>query len=163
MFSKLFWDHDLKQCFIFRFPNVVGAPATHGVLYDFILKLQKTPDTLKVLGDGSQMKSYLYVDKLIEGMLLVINQTGQYRDLSIVNIGPSDQGVTVKFIAESVVNSINPGAHIIYGRGNKGWKGDVPKFSYHIEKIQGYGWENVDSSKETILKAIEEIKKQLQV
>ena len=56
----------LKQAFIFRFPNVIGVPATHGVILDFVRKLKKTPNKLEVLGDGTQMKSYLHVEDLID-------------------------------------------------------------------------------------------------
>ena len=52
------WLDDLR---IFRFPNVVGTPATHGVILDFIEKLKNSPNSLSVLGNGSQEKSYLHV------------------------------------------------------------------------------------------------------
>jgi len=31
----------LKKIFIFRFPNVVGSPSTHGIIHDLLLKLRK--------------------------------------------------------------------------------------------------------------------------
>ena len=37
---------------IFRFPNVVGTPATHGVINDFFIKLSKNKNVLEVLGMG---------------------------------------------------------------------------------------------------------------
>ena len=46
---------------IFRLPNIVGTPATHGVILDFIKKLVKNPKKLNVLGNGEQQKSYLHV------------------------------------------------------------------------------------------------------
>ena len=56
----------LKKLIIFRFPNVVGSPATHGVIMDLITKLQTSPNLLKVLGNGTQAKSYLHVDDLVQ-------------------------------------------------------------------------------------------------
>ena len=47
----------LGRALLFRFPNVVGLPATHGVILDFIRRLRSDPDHLDVLGDGSQRKS----------------------------------------------------------------------------------------------------------
>ena len=44
---------------------------THGVIYDFIHKLQKNPNVLTVLGDGEQIKPYLYVKDLIGGILFI--------------------------------------------------------------------------------------------
>ena len=45
---------------IIRFPNVVGPPLTHGVIYDFCKKILNQK-YLKVLGNGSQKKPYVYV------------------------------------------------------------------------------------------------------
>ena len=59
------------QTWIARFPNVVGERFTHGVIYDFIHKLQKNPNVLTVLGDGEQIKPYLYVKDLIGGILFI--------------------------------------------------------------------------------------------
>ena len=44
------------NCIISRFPNVVGTPATHGVIIDLIKKLKKNKTTLNVLGNGQQNK-----------------------------------------------------------------------------------------------------------
>ena len=54
------------KAWITRFPNVVGERATHGAIYDFINKLKRTPNELEVLGDGTQIKPYLYVKDLVE-------------------------------------------------------------------------------------------------
>ena len=59
----------LEKLRIFRLPNVVGTPATHGVILDFIKKLVKNPKKLNVLGNGEQQKSYLHVNDLVEGMI----------------------------------------------------------------------------------------------
>ena len=36
---------------VFRFPNVIGPRLTHGVIFDFIRKLQKNPAHLQILGN----------------------------------------------------------------------------------------------------------------
>jgi UDP-glucose 4-epimerase len=148
----------LKRVNIFRFPNVVGVPATHGVILDFVRKLIATPNQLRVLGDGTQQKSYLHVSDLIDAMLLVAKQPGN--GVLPINIGPLDEGVTVRFIAESVTAKLNQNATIVYGQGNKGWVGDVPRFVYSTDKLQSFGWKpRLDSSK-AVLRAISEIKDQ---
>src|ERR1039457_3937239 len=50
----------------FRFANVVGPRQTHGVGYDFIRRLLADPHRLRILGDGSQSKSYIHVDGVLE-------------------------------------------------------------------------------------------------
>jgi UDP-glucose 4-epimerase len=146
----------LKKANVFRFPNVVGSPATHGVLLDFINKLKTNPSRLDVLGDGTQQKAYLHVSDLVDAMLYIRQAEHLYK-IYPINIGPIDDGVTVRFIANSVVERVSPSAVIHWGVGNKGWVGDVPKFNYSTAKLQVLGWKPVLGSKAAVLRAIEEI------
>lgn len=148
----------LERALIFRFPNVVGVPATHGVILDFVRKLKATPDNLEVLGDGSQRKSYLHGDDLLDAMLH-IREHAPGR-LGYFNIGPDDEGVTVRYIAETVVARVSPEAGIRYGQGNKGWVGDVPKFTYSTAKLAALGWRPGMGSAATIRKAVEQVAQQ---
>jgi len=149
----------LSRANIFRFPNVVGIPATHGVILDFINKLKINKEELTVLGNGTQKKAYLHVSDLVSAMQLVTTKESLQKTI-LVNIGPVDDGVTVKWIAEKVIERINPKARIIYGEGAKGWLGDVPKFNYSTDRLKSFGWSPRLSSSESILKAIDEIVKQ---
>jgi UDP-glucose 4-epimerase len=146
----------LRRACLFRFPNVVGVPATHGVILDFINKLIATPQELQVLGNGTQQKAYLHVSDLISAMLTVRSNRAGGR-VEAVNIGPVDEGVSVRWIAEQVVARVQPGARISLGQGNKGWVGDVPKFNYSTAKLQGYGWKPELGSAQAIQRAIHEI------
>ena len=150
----------LERANIFRFPNVVGVPATHGVILDFMNKLILNKNELQVLGNGTQQKAYLHVSDLIDAMLLISNRQINEK-VEIINIGPFDKGVTVKWIAEKVVLKVNPSAKIIYGDGNKGWVGDVPKFNYSTEKLKSFGWSPNLDSEEAVKRAIDEIVLQL--
>lgn len=145
----------LEKAYIFRFPNVIGIPATHGVILDFVRKLKATPHNLDVLGDGTQQKSYLHVDDLIEAMLFIHNQS--LEKLNLFNIGPDDEGVMVRFIAEQVLNAVAPGASISYGYGNKGWVGDVPQFIYSVEKLHNLGWKPTLGSSQAVALAVKQI------
>ena len=150
----------LERVNLFRFPNVVGVPATHGVILDFVNKLTMTPSQLDVLGDGTQQKSYLHVSDLVLAMLRIRAQPSASK-VCVVNIGPIDKGVTVKWIAEQVVKRVSPDAHIKFGVGNKGWVGDVPKFTYSTTKLQSYGWKPELDSADAVKRAINEIAIQL--
>lgn len=149
----------LVRANLFRFPNVVGIPATHGVILDFINKLAATPDRLDVLGDGSQQKAYLHVSDLVAAMLLVRDRASTHK-VEVINIGPTDAGVTVRWISEQVVARVRPGAQIGYGSGNKGWVGDVPRFKYLTDRMQAYGWAPTMGSPEAVARAIDEIARQ---
>jgi UDP-glucose 4-epimerase len=152
--TESFVDH----AYVFRFPNVVGFPATHGIILDLIQKLMKNSEELLVLGDGTQQKAYLHVQELVEAMLFIRNQAN--KKMNYYNIGANDDGVSVRFIAEKVVQLFTPSAKIVFGEGNKGWVGDVPRFKYNIDKVKALGWMPRLSSSEAILKAITEIIKQ---
>lgn len=146
----------LSHASLFRFPNVVGIPATHGVILDFVRKLTADPSVLYVLGDGSQRKAYLHVSDLVDAMLHIARSDTSEKSYPI-NIGPMDEGVFVRWIAEQVVSRVAPGARIDFGKGNKGWVGDVPKFSYSVKKLIDLGWNPSMGSEESILRAIDEI------
>ena len=145
----------LKKAFIFRFPNVVGHPPTHGIIYDFIKKLKKTPYKLNVLGNGSQRKIYMHVEDLINSMIFIFKNSKD--NLSLFNIGPEDSGVTVNFISREVTKYFKRDIKIIYEKKIKGWAGDVPKFKYSTQKIKKLGLSIKKTSKIAIKQAIEDL------
>lgn len=139
---------------VFRFPNVIGIPATHGVILDFIRKLISSPDQLEVLGNGTQQKSYLHADDLVRAMLHIADRGEPF---AVYNVGPTDDGVTVRFIAETVRDAFRPLAQIKFGEGIRGWVGDVPKFCYSVDKLIATGWRPNLGSRDAVLKAVAEI------
>ena len=147
----------VRRVSVFRFPNVIGVPATHGVILDFIRKLKATPDQLQVLGDGSQQKAYLHISDLIAAMLQIADRGESF---AVYNIGPTDEGVTVRFIAEAVRDAFEPEASILYGEGNRGWIGDVPRFRYSVQRLLDTGWRPALDSRSALALAINEIVEQ---
>lgn len=145
----------LTRANVFRFPNVVGTPATHGVMYDFCSKLKANPDRLDVLGDGSQKKAYLHVEDLIEAMLHIVSLRGEA--FQVFNIGPEDNGVTVGFIAETIRDIVNEQAKIIFGTESRGWVGDVPRFRYATDRLRATGWRPRLTSEQAVRRAAAEI------
>ena len=117
---------------IFRFPNVIGTPLTHGVIHDFYNQLIGQPRSLNVLGNGYQQKPFLHVDDLIKVMLL-------YRAVDpkadVLNIGPVDDGIQIRELAERMRDFFSPETEIIYGKTTGGWIGDVPRYSLNVEKL----------------------------
>lgn len=144
----------VERVSVFRFPNVIGIPATHGVILDFVRKLNTTPHQLDVLGNGTQQKSYLHVSDLVAGMLHIADRNEAF---AVYNIGPTDEGVTVRFIAETVRDAYRPQAEIRFGEGNRGWIGDVPKFRYSVQRLIDTGWRPALGSTEAVIRAVEEI------
>lgn len=142
------------KAWIVRFPNVVGERATHGVIFDFINKLKKNPQELEVLGDGEQIKPYLYVKDLIGAILFVFENTND--KLNFYNIGVETR-TKVKDIAKMVIDEMALSAQIKYTGGDRGWIGDVPEFNYNLDKIHALGWKAQISSDEAVRKSIKYI------
>ena len=142
------------KAWIVRFPNVVGERATHGVIFDFIKKLNKNNSELEVLGDGEQFKPYLYVKDLVEAILFVWNNSSE--NLNIYNLGVNSR-TKVKDIAALVIEEMKLDASIKYTGGNRGWIGDVPEFNYDLTKINTLGWKAATTSNEAVRKAIQYI------
>lgn len=144
----------LPRADVFRFPNVIGVPATHGVILDFMRKLKDDPSVLPVLGDGTQQKAYLHVDDLVDAMLRIADMDGRYL---VFNIGPADAGVTVRSIAEAVRDRVAPKAELAFGEGDRGWVGDIPRFRYSVARLAATGWGPRLSSEEAVRRAVDEI------
>jgi UDP-glucose 4-epimerase len=144
----------LERALIFRFPNVVGTPATHGVILDFIRKLRASPGRLEVLGNGTQQKAYLHVEELVEALLFIEERDAG--NICLYNIGPEDAGCRVSEIAEAVVARVAPYAEIVYGTEDRGWVGDVPKFRYCVDKLAKLGRRPRLSSLEAVRRAVDE-------
>ena len=142
------------KCWITRFPNVVGERATHGAIFDFINKLRKNHNELEVLGDGTQIKPYLYVKDLVEGILFVWKNTNE--QVNFFNLGVESR-TTVKEMAEMVIEEMKLDAKIKYTGGDRGWVGDVPQFSYKLDKVYKLGWKAKITSNEAIRKSIQYI------
>ena len=142
------------KCWITRFPNVVGERATHGAIFDFINKLRKNHNELEVLGDGTQIKPYLYVKDLVEGILFVWKNTNE--QVNFFNLGVESR-TTVKEMAEMVIEEMKLDAKIKYTGGDRGWVGDVPQFSYKLDKVHKLGWKAKITSNEAIRKSIQYI------
>lgn len=142
------------KAWITRFPNVVGERATHGAIYDFINKLRKNPKELEVLGNGKQCKPYLYVKDLVDAILLVWKNTNER--INFFNLGVESR-TTVTRMAEMVIEEMKLDASIRYTGGDKGWVGDVPQFSYSLDKIHNLGWNANYTSDDAVRKSIQYI------
>jgi len=138
---------------VFRFANVVGAKQTHGVTYDFVRRLLVSPTELRILGDGSQSKSYIHVSDVISAMLTVTDRG--WTGFEVYNAGTGDY-VTVTEIANLVAERMRlTDVHYEYAGGSRGWKGDVPVVRFRSEKLESLGWRCRYSSTEALVDSID--------
>lgn len=140
---------------IFRFPNVIGPRLTHGAVFDFIRKLRKNPTELEILGNGTQCKPYIYVLDLVEAIMKLTQSFKQGE--SLYNISVTSPGTTVTHIADIVVEELGlKNVKFSYTGGDRGWKGDVPRFSYDISKMLSTGWMPKHTSDEAVRQTVKD-------
>jgi UDP-glucose 4-epimerase len=138
----------------FRFANVVGPRQTHGVGYDFVRRLKADPTRLRILGDGTQRKSYIHVEDVLAAIRLADERaTGNYAMFNVA----TDDYITVAEIADLAVNvsGLTPGqTKYEFTGGDRGWKGDVPVVRFDCSKIKALGWKARRSSAEAVTDAM---------
>lgn len=138
---------------VFRFANVVGPHQTHGVAYDFVLRLLRDPTQLTILGDGNQSKAYVHVEDVIHAMRYIADQG--WSGFDYFNVATPDY-VTVREIADMVVAALGLGnVSYVFTGGDRGWKGDVPVVRFNTEKIRARGWSNSRTSVEALRHSID--------
>jgi len=141
------------KAWAFRFANIIGSRSGHGVITDFIKKLEQNPKELEILGDGKQTKSYLEVHECVSAMLFAV---GHARDtVNTFNIG-SEDWIDVKSIAEIVTEEMHlSGTKFRFTGGERGWVGDVPRMQLSVEKIKALRWKPQMGSRESVRIAVQ--------
>lgn len=149
----------------FRFANIVGPRQTHGVGYDFLRRLKKDTTQLRVLGDGSQTKSYIHVDDALRAVLNIEERMDAIGGYDVFNVATDDQ-ISVTQIAEmaACVMGLNPAAvKLNYTGGDRGWKGDVPVVRFDCSKLKARGWQAQHGSKDAMWLALSAMREELPI
>ncbi|MEZ3145055.1 NAD-dependent epimerase/dehydratase family protein [Halobaculum sp. MBLA0143] len=142
------------QSWVFRFANIVGPRQRGNVIPDFVQKLQEDPETLTILGDGRQEKSYLYVEDCVDAMVHVVENAD--RSLNTYNLGTRTT-TSVDRIADIVSQELGVDPEYEYTGGDRGWTGDVPRMRLSVEKLAALGWDAPGTSDDAVRRAAREI------
>jgi len=130
------------ECYIFRFVSILGERYTHGHIFDFYKQLIEHPTWLKILGDGSQRKSYLYVQDCVDA-ILGVTRAGTAKNAphhtQIYNLGTTEY-VQVNDSVGYICAALGLKPELQYTGGNRGWIGDNPFILLDTKKIQATGW-----------------------
>ena len=127
---------------IFRFVSILGERYSHGHIYDFDKQLAEHPEWLRVLGDGTQRKSYLYVQDCIDAILHVVRlgaPAGGLPHTRIYNLGTSEY-VQVRDSVRIISDALGLKPELRFTGGDRGWIGDNPFIFLDTKKIQSTGW-----------------------
>jgi len=124
---------------VFRFGNVVGPRQTHGVGFDFLRQLINNPNKLRILGDGTQSKSYIHVRDIIEAVLLAAQRSTER--FAVFNVATDYITVTeIAHLAAECAGLDSRDVQFEYTGGTRGWKGDVPIVRLNTDRIRKLGW-----------------------
>lgn len=147
------------QGVIFRLANVVGPSNNHGVIFDFFRKLtQSDGKYLEILGDGTQNKSYLYIDDCIEAL----TNYGLHQfdsGLEIFNVGSDDQ-IDTNSIARIIIDELGLQTEIRYASqqsDGRGWIGDIKNMLLSTDRLKKLGWRINYSSKDSVSLTVKKI------
>ncbi|XVH33368.1 NAD-dependent epimerase/dehydratase family protein (plasmid) [Haloferacaceae archaeon DSL9] len=142
----------------FRFANIVGPRLRGAVVSDFIEKLHDTPETLTILGDGRQEKSYMHIEDCLDAMCCVIERADG--PLNTYNLGTRTT-TAVSRIASIVSDEMGLDPEYEYTGGDRGWTGDVPKMRLSIEKLSELGWSPKMHSDAAVRRAASELRREI--
>jgi UDP-glucose 4-epimerase len=140
------------QGYIFRFVSILGERYSHGHLFDFYKSLKVNPEELRVLGDGHQRKSYLYVQDCLDAMLLAIEKAPG--KVNIFNLG-TDEYCEVNESITWITEHLGLMPKLTYTGGKRGWVGDSPFIFLDCCKIRSLGWVPQLSIRKGVIRTLE--------
>jgi UDP-glucose 4-epimerase len=140
------------RSWIFRFVSILGERYTHGHVFDFYKQLRTDPSQLRVLGNGKQRKSYLYVHDCIDAIFVAMNESAER--VGIFNLGVDSfcqVNDSIGWISETL--GVEP--KLSYSGGERGWIGDNPYIFLETSRIRALGWKPKLSIREGVVKTVE--------
>lgn len=140
------------QGYIFRFVSILGERYSHGHVFDFYKSLRANPKELRVLGDGRQRKSYLYVHDCIDAILTAIERAPG--NVNIFNLGTDEYcevNDSIGWITSHL--GVEPVRH--YTGGERGWIGDSPFIFLDTSRIRALGWTPKLTIREGIIRTLD--------
>ena len=134
---------------VFRFGNVVGPRQTHGVGFDFLRQLVNDNRKLRILGDGTQSKSYIHARAVVEAVLIAAQRSRER--FAVYNVASDYITVTeIAYLAAECAGLDPSKVHFEYTGGSRGWKGDVPIVRLNTDRIRALGWSCGSGSREAL-------------
>lgn len=140
---------------VFRFVSILGERYTHGHVIDFYRALKRDPTQLRVLGDGRQEKSYLYVEDCTEAIATAVAAHEERPgELGIYNLG-TDETVVVDDSIATICRHLGVEPELRYTGGSRGWAGDSPLIRLDCSRIRALGWQPTRTIQESIVLTLE--------
>ncbi len=140
------------QGYIFRFVSILGERYSHGHVFDFYKQLLANPNELKVLGNGKQRKSYLYIQDCLDAIMTAIEKAEG--KVNIFNLG-TDEYCQVNDSIGWLTGALGISPKLIYSGGDRGWIGDNPFIFLDCTRIRSLGWKPKLNIQQAVVKTLE--------
>ncbi len=137
--------------YIFRFVSILGERYTHGHVFDFYRSLRRDPTRLRVLGNGRQRKSYLYVGDCVAAILTALERAAGA--VNVFNLG-TDEYCEVKDSIGWICSHLGVSPELEYTGGDRGWIGDSPFIFLDCSRLRALGWEPTLTIKDGVLRTV---------
>jgi len=136
---------------MFRIFNVYG-PDCHGVIYDYLKKLQKNPTKLEVLGTGKQSRDFVYVSDMVD--ILIRAATIPEAAGQTFNVG-TGKTTSVAELAQMVIEVLGLKNVNVVFKGGMAWEGDMDiTLADNRKAVEVLGWKPQVSLEEGLKKLI---------
>src|SRR5215469_7458045 len=140
------------RSWIFRFVSILGERYTHGHVFDFYKQLLSDPERLKVLGDGTQRKSYLYVHDCIDAILHALKHA--QAKVNLFNLGTAEY-CQVNDSIGWITGHLGLSPTLSYTGGSQGWVGDNRFIFLDTGRIGALGWKPKLTIREGIVRTMD--------
>ena len=138
--------------FIYRFVSILGERYTHGHVLDFYKSLAADPSRLRVLGNGKQRKSYLYVQDCLDAILLTLDKAKD--KVNLFNLGTNEYCQVTDSIGW-ITRHLGVNPQLDFTGGDRGWIGDNPFIFLETKKVRSLGWEPKLTIQQAVIKTVE--------
>lgn len=146
---------------VLRYANVVGPRLRHGVIYDLLMKLKEDKKRLVILGDGTQVRSFVYIYDAVEATLLVYRKA--VKRYEVYNVA-SDDWVTVNDVVNIIREELKlSDLKVVYKPTlhGVGWLGDVKRVVLNITKLKSLGFRPKYNSRDAVRLTVRALSKEL--
>ncbi len=134
---------------IVRIFNVYGPGVNKLFIYDILKKISNDPDSITMLGNGLQVRDYLYIDDVVDGILLVASKGDAGEDYNLCSGKP----IQLKEIIYKISNILN-NKNIDINTIGDSYPGDIEKWYGDNTKIRKLGFSPKISMDEGLKKTI---------